>query len=114
MLFQINLSLDMVNFSWHENLVILSFFASVVGISLLTIDKQPAKDELEAADQMLMLMTFVYWLVYCVAFAAEKLISPDWEVMLLSIKLTGVISFLLTASCVLSLPLNRVSVRQTE
>jgi len=104
----------MVNLSWHDCLLILSFFASIAGIALLSIDKQPAKDEIEAADRMLMLMTFVYWLVYCVAFGVQKLISPDWETVLLSVKLTGVIAFLLTASCVLSLPLNRVSVRQTE
>lgn len=104
----------MAQFSWHEGLIILSFFGSIAGTALLTLDKQPAKDETEAADQMLMLMTFVYWLVYCVAFGAQKFISPDWENLLMSVKLTGVIAFLLTASCILSLPLNRVSVRQTE
>ena len=104
----------MVNLSWHESLIILSFFGSIAGIALLIIDKQPAKDETEAADQMLMQMTFVYWLVYCVAFGMQKLISPEWETILLSVKFTGVISFLLTASCILSLPLNRISVRQTQ
>lgn len=104
----------MANISWHECLIILSFFASIAGVVLLTIDQQPAKNDMEAADQMLLRMTFVYWLVYCVAFGVQKLISPDWETVLLSVKLTGVIAFLLTASCVLSLPLNRVSVRQTE
>ena len=104
----------MVDISWHESLIILSFFASIAGVALLTINHPPAKDEMEAADQMLLRMTFVYWLVYCVAFGAQKLISPDWETMLLSIRLTGVIAFLLTASCILSLPLNRVAVRQTQ
>ncbi len=104
----------MANFSWHDCLIILSFFAAIAGTVILTVDKTPAKDDLDAADQMLMLMSFVYWVVYCVAFAAQKLISPDWEIALLSVKLTGVIAFLLTASCVLSLPLNRFSVRQTE
>lgn len=104
----------MVNLSLHNWFVILSFFASITGIILLTVDKKPAKDELEAADNALMLMTFAYWLVYCVAFGLQKLISPEWEILLLSVKLTGVIAYLLTASCVLSLPLNRVSVRQAE
>ncbi|MDX2241245.1 MAG: hypothetical protein NW224_11220 [Leptolyngbyaceae cyanobacterium bins.302] len=104
----------MANLSWHECSIILSCFASIAGAALLTLDKQPAKDDAEAADRMLILMTFVYWLVYCAAFGVQKLISPDWEVLLMSVKLTGVIAFLLTASCILSLPLNRVSVRQTE
>ncbi|MDX2230797.1 MAG: hypothetical protein NW220_14245 [Leptolyngbyaceae cyanobacterium bins.349] len=104
----------MVNLSWHDWLLVLSFFASISGVALLKVAPQPAKDEMEAADQMLMLMSFVYWLVYCIAFAVQQVLSPDWEVAVLSVKLTGVISFLLTASCVLSLPLNRVSVRQTE
>lgn len=104
----------MINLSWHDSLIILSFFAAIAGTAIMTFDKQPAKDEMDAADQMLMLMSFVYWVVYCAAFGAQKLISPDWEVALLSVKLTGVIAFLLTASCVLSLPLNRFSVRQME
>jgi len=98
----------------HTSLVILSVFASIAGVALLTIDKKPAKDEIEAADNALMLMAFTYWLVYCIAFGLQKLISPQWEIVLLSVKLTGVIAYLLTASCVLSLPLNRVSMRQIE
>jgi len=104
----------MADISWREALIILSFFSSIAGIALLTIGHPAAKDDMEAADQMLQRMTFVYWLVYCVAFGAQKLISPDWETVLLSVRLTGVIAFLLTASCVLSLPLNRVAIRQTQ
>jgi len=44
----------------------------------------------------------------------QKIILPEWEVAMLSAKLTGVIAFLLTASCILSLPLNRVADRQVE
>lgn len=104
----------MATFSWHEYSIFFSFLAAIVGTSWLILDKQPAKDEIEAADHALMLMSFVYWLVYCIAFGVQRLISPEWEVVLLSVKLTGVIAFLLTASCILSLPLNRVSIRQTE
>lgn len=103
-----------MNFSWHDYLLMASFVAAIGGIVLLKTDKSPAKNDVEEADQMLILMSFAYWLVYCVAFAAQKVISPDWETMVLSIKLTGVIAYLLTASCIISLPLNRVSVRQPE
>jgi hypothetical protein len=102
----------MGNFSWHDMLVILSAAASVGGLVLIKTDKSPAKDPLEAADRMLIMMSFAYWLVYCGAFGLQKVISPQWETALLSVKLTGVIAFLLTASCVLSLPLNRVSAGQ--
>lgn len=104
----------MLNFSWHDYLLMLSFIASIAGVSLLMIDKSTAKDEVEAADNMLLLMAFVYWVVYCSANGLQRVISPDWEVFLLSVKLTGVISYLLTASCVLSLPLNRLSIKQAE
>ncbi len=103
-----------MNFSWHDYLLMTSFVAAISGIVLLKTDQSPAKNDIEAADQMLMLMSFTYWLVYCVAFGLQKAISPDWETVILSIKLTGVIAYLLTASCILSLPLNRVSVRQPE
>lgn len=101
-------------FSWHDYVLMASFVAAISGIVLLRTDKSPAKDAVEAADQMLILMSFAYWLVYCVAFGVQKVISPDWEMVVLSIKLTGVVAYLLTASCILSLPLNRISVRQPE
>lgn len=104
----------MCNFSWHDYLVIVSVFAAIAGITLIVTEPDVAKDQIEAADRMLMLMTFVYWLVYCAAVLVKPLILPEWEVALLSVKLTGVIAYLLTASCVLSLPLNRVSGSQIE
>jgi hypothetical protein len=104
----------MVNISWHDYLLMVSFIAAIAGIVLLKSDRGSAKDDLEEADHMLILMSFAYWLVYCGAFALQKVISTDWETVVLSIKLTGVIAYLLTASCILSLPLNRISVRQPE
>ena len=104
----------MCNLSWHECSIIGSAIAAIAGITLLTLDKHPAQDEAEASDATLMLMTFAYWLVYCAAFGLQKLVSPEWEIISLSLRLTGVIAFLLTASCILSLPLNRISVRQPE
>lgn len=104
----------MSELSLHELLVIFSSFACVAGIFLLVNDRDRAKDDVEAADHMLMLMTFAYWLVYCGAMGLQKMILPEWEIAMLSAKLTSVIAFLLTASCLLSLPLNRVADRQAE
>lgn len=104
----------MSELSLHELLIIFSSFACVAGISLLVSDRGSTKDDVESADYMLMLMIFVYWLVYCGAVGLQKLILPEWEIAMLSAKLTSVIAFLLTASCILSLPLNRVADRQVE
>ena len=104
----------MFELSLHELLIIGSSFACVAGISLLVSDRNSTKDDVEAADYMLMLMTFAYWLVYCGAVGLQKVLLPEWEVAMLSAKLTSVIAFLLTASCILSLPLNRVADRQAE
>jgi len=104
----------MSELSLHELLVIFSSFACFAGIFLLVGDRDVAKDDVQAADHMLLLMTFAYWLVYCGAVGLQKVILPEWEIAMLSAKLTSVIAFLLTASCILSLPLNRVADRQAE
>ncbi|NJP11766.1 MAG: hypothetical protein HC866_21735 [Leptolyngbyaceae cyanobacterium RU_5_1] len=104
----------MPHISWHDYLLILSFFASIAGLILLNTDKNEAKDAIESTDRMLIMMSFTYWLVHCAAIGLQKFILPQWEFVLLSVKLTGVITYLLTASCILSLPLNRVADRQPE
>lgn len=104
----------MPQFSWHDYLIILSFFASIGGIALLLTEKRSATNDFDVTHHLLMRMTFTYWLVYCVAFGIRPLIAPEWEIVLLSVKLTGVLSYLLTATCILSLPLHRVAARQME
>jgi hypothetical protein len=104
----------MPQLSWHDYLTILSFFASIVGIALLFNGSQPCESDWEITDRVLMLMTFTYWMVYCATAGLQHLILPQWEMLLWSVKLTGVLAYLLTAACVLSLPLHRVSIRQPE
>jgi hypothetical protein len=102
----------MPHLTWHESLIIFSCFTSVAGLALAIASKDSATDVLEASDNMLITMSFAYWLVYCAAVGLQKLMLPEWEVAIMSIKITGVVAYLLTASCILSLPLNRVSARQ--
>jgi hypothetical protein len=97
----------MCNLVWHDYLVFLSFIACIAGLILLFKTFNNPSDDVEAADRMLFMMTFTYWLVYCLAFGAQKLVLPDWETAMLSLKFTTVISYLLTFSCVLGLPLHR-------
>lgn len=81
---------------------------------MLVADLKAKRNIEETTDYMLLLMAFAYWLVYCFAVGLQRFILPQWEIVLLSMKLLGVLSYLLTATCVLSLPLHRVSSRQIE
>jgi hypothetical protein len=100
--------------------MLLSFVAAIAGLFLLadekpTVNKNSSKDEREIVDRILLRMVFAYWLVYCVVFALKPCISEDWEFVCLSVRFTGVMSYLLTLTCILSLPLHRLSSgRQTE
>jgi hypothetical protein len=96
----------------HDSLIIFSFFAAIAGVTLSFVNRKSATDAIEAADNMLIMMSFSYWLIYCAAVGLQRLMLPEWEIAVLSVKITGVIAYLLTASCVLSLPLNRVTARQ--
>lgn len=103
-----------LNLSWHDLIVFVSFAASIAGLFLLSDPTQSEVNELEETEQILFRMSFAYWMVYCVAFGIQKLALPDWEVLLLSLKLTAAFSYFLTFSCIVCLPLHRFSVRQVE
>ena len=104
----------MDTFSWHDYLMMLSFLSAIAGLVWLLLEKAVGETDAEVADRVLFMMSFAYWLVYCVASVALKFLQPEWETAILSVKLTGVLSYLLTATCILSLPLHRVSMRQTK
>jgi hypothetical protein len=104
----------MPHVSWQVALLILSFFSAIGGLLLLVTDKEPDTNDPEGTHRTLLMMSFAYWLVHCVAVGLQKLILPEWEMLLTSVRLTGVLSYLLTFACILSLPLHRVSIRQTE
>jgi hypothetical protein len=103
----------MPTFSWHDYLLFASFLASIAGLVLLQTGSQK-ENEIEFADRMLFTMSFAHWLIFCVAFVAQKVICEEWESVLMSVKIIGVIAYLLTATCILSLPLHRVATRQPE
>jgi hypothetical protein len=104
----------MPNLVWHDYLLVLSFVASIVGLCLLLgNDKQAQKaDDFEETEETLLKMTFAYWMVYCLAMSIQKLTLPVWDELLLSLKLTAIISYFLTFSCILSLPLHHIQVRR--
>ncbi|NDJ21120.1 hypothetical protein GS682_05575 [Nostoc sp. B(2019)] len=102
-----------VNFFCHEVAVAVSFVACIVGLILLWDNKQQ-KDDVEETELILFRMSFAYWLVYCVAFGVEKLVLPDWETVITTLKITTALSYFLTFSCILSLPLHKFAVHRVE
>jgi hypothetical protein len=101
-----------VNFLCHGSVVAVSFVASILGLMLLWEGKDAKNDEKEETEKILFRMSFSYWLVYCVAFGLEKMVFPNYEPMMMTLKITTALSYFLTFSCILSLPLHRFAVRQ--
>jgi peptidoglycan biosynthesis protein MviN/MurJ (putative lipid II flippase) len=98
----------------HGLFVVLSFAACVAGLFLLSDTKNSQANDLEETEEILLRMSFTYWLVYCVAYGIQKVVLPDWEMVLLSLKITCALSYFLTFACILCLPMHRFAVRQVE
>jgi hypothetical protein len=99
---------------WQAYLGLISFFAAVIGLYVLYNVKSKPGEELEAADHTLFALSFAYWMVHCVAVGVQRRVSPDWEIVTLSLRFTAVFSYLLTFCSALSLPLHRISIRQNQ
>ena len=113
----------MVELSWHDYIVIISFMAAIAGLFLLGdsgnsgLADDSLRDSFAArtlSEEILIKMSFTYWIVYCISVFGLKLHLPEESWLLLSLKLTTVLSYLLTASSILSLPLQRMAVRRVQ
>lgn len=105
----------MVELNWHDYLVMVSFVAAIAGLLLLGDNRNSeAADDRTLSEEILIKMSFTYWIVYCISVFALKLHLPEDNWLLHSLKLTTVLSYLLTASSILSLPLQRMAVRRVE
>ncbi|MBW4519996.1 MAG: hypothetical protein KME16_09905 [Scytolyngbya sp. HA4215-MV1] len=102
----------MTNLIWQNGIIGASFVACIAGLTLIFSTSSKPADEIEATDRILLMMSFTYWLVYCVAFGLQKLVAADWEMVLFSLKLTTIMTYFLTFTCVLSLPLHRFAASQ--
>ncbi|WP_017652452.1 hypothetical protein [Fortiea contorta] len=105
--------MHLLNLFRHEVVVTVSFFACVLGLILLW-GGELQKDDVEETERILFRMSFSYWLVYCFAFGIEKLVLPHWEMLQMTLKITAALSYFLTFSCILSLPLHRFAARRVE
>lgn len=97
---------------WHDYLLVLSFVACVAGLWLLFEPKKALATDSEQTERILFRMSFAYWLVYCIAVGIQKLTLPDWDILLINLKLTAIFSYFLTFSCILCLPLHQIASRQ--
>jgi hypothetical protein len=127
----------MIYSTWHHYLTLLSFFASVLGLygvlqeehppeppiiqqpqsssrRRASLDYEAEEYEAEATHRAFWAMSFAYWIVYCVAKGAQNWIDPDWTIVMLSLKWTAVLSYLLTFCCILSLPLQRMALANKQ
>ncbi|AFY33839.1 hypothetical protein [Calothrix sp. PCC 7507] len=102
-----------VNFFCHGFVVAVSFVACIAGLVLLWGGEQQ-KDDVEETERILFRMSFSYWLVYCIAFGLDKIALPHWETLQMTLRITTALSYFLTFSCILSLPLHRFAARQIE
>ncbi|WP_138497215.1 hypothetical protein [Nostoc sp. PA-18-2419] len=102
-----------LNIFSHEFVVAVSFVACILGLALLWDTKQQ-KNNLEETEQILFRMSFSYWLVYCIAFGVEKIVLPEWESVLMTLRITTALSYFLTFSCIVSLPLHKFAVHRVE
>ncbi|MCW5313638.1 hypothetical protein GTQ43_07410 [Nostoc sp. KVJ3] len=102
-----------LNIFCHEFVVAVSCVACIIGLLLLWESKQQRND-VEETEVILFRMSFTYWLVYCVAFGIEKIILPEWESVVMTLKITTALSYFLTFSCILSLPLHKFAVHRVE
>jgi len=97
---------------WHDYLLVLSFIACVTGLYLLFEPRKSQATDSEKTERILFRMSFAYWMVYCIAVGIQKLTLPDWDILLINLKLTAIFSYFLTFSCILCLPLHRLASRQ--
>ncbi|WP_190939742.1 hypothetical protein [Nostoc flagelliforme] len=102
-----------LNIFCHEFVVAVSFVACIIGLVLVWDTKQHRND-MEETERVLFRMSFSYWLVYCVAFGIEKMVLPDWESILMTLRITTALSYFLTFSCIVSLPLHKFAVHRVE
>lgn len=105
--------MDSTNFICHEFFVMLSFLACIAGLILLW-DKNQLDNEIQQTEKILFRMSFSYWLLYCVAFGIEKIVLPEWEAVLMSLRITTALSYFLTFSCIVCLPLHKFAMRQIQ
>jgi hypothetical protein len=111
--------------AWPMSLLALSIVAAIAGLVLLLTQPESAAtkaggrlcatakaEEGQVTHEHLLRMIFIYWVVYGVAVLTQKVISPELTALLVPLKLTALLTYFLTFSSLLCLPLNYIEARR--
>jgi hypothetical protein len=106
----------MWNLSWHEYLVILSCFTSVVGLIAFGRNQDEDPTDAQAMQETLVRMTFAYWIVHCLSSFSDRIGDIMPQDFACSLRILALLSYVLTFCCVLTLPLQFIEqhYRQTD
>ncbi|MDG2991660.1 hypothetical protein L3556_12055 [Candidatus Synechococcus calcipolaris G9] len=111
------------NWEWHSWLLFLSAIASLIGILWLVHQEKQAGAQgqnvpeltlQQAYGETLLRMIFVYWLLYCGVKGLQGLVPLEGTDLGRMCQVTGLLSYLLTFSSVLCLPMHYVQARQGQ
>lgn len=103
----------MGNLGWYDMLLGASLLAALGGLGLLL----PGETDQDLSDRQittenLLRMTFVYWTVYCIVAIAQKLLPSEIHPVTVPLRLTGLLTYVLTFSSLLCLPLHYFEARR--
>lgn len=104
----------MPTLAWHDGVLLLSCVTSLVGLCWVCQSPIAEPTEAEAAQETMVRLTFVYWMVYCLAHWASQLCDGSPHPVACSLRLMTLFAFLLTFCCVFSLPLHWIEQRHRQ
>ncbi|WP_404784616.1 hypothetical protein [Altericista sp. CCNU0014] len=104
----------MQTLSWHDSILLVSCFASVAGLYFYGRSQAEDPTDAEAAHETLVRLSFVYWLVYCASNWGEQICASSSQGLACSLRVLGLFSYILTFSCVLSVPLHAIEQRRRQ
>jgi hypothetical protein len=107
-------ALPMPFISWHDWILVISSIASVAGLYFYGRSPIKVPSEAEAAQETLVRLTFVYWIVYCCAHWGEQACTALSPSLTCSLRLLMLLSYLLTFCCALSMPLHLIEQRRRQ
>ncbi len=104
----------MPTLSWHDAVLLVSCFTSVAGLYFFGRSQIEDPTDAEAAHETLVRLSFVYWIVYCCANWAEQICAASSQDVQCSLRILALLSYILTFSCVFSVPLHVIEQRRRQ
>lgn len=113
----------LTTWDWHNGLLFSSAIAALIGILWLVHQEKQERSQVgnppeltlqQAYGETLLRMIFVYWLLYCGVKGLQTLIPLEGTDLGRMCQVTGLLSYLLTFSSVLCLPMHYLQARQGQ